>query len=94
MKNYPEMRKTGRQVHAKVKSFWGKKVNLKKMNLKIPFTRLCVPTDYGRKSCGLKKGAITGRVNPNGYPTDATSKLFIKFYWDPSGKFVSGQTGH
>ena len=94
LKNYPEMKNTAKKVHSKVKSYWGKKVNLKKLNLRVPFTRLCVPTNYGLRKCGLKKGAITGRVNPYGYKTDATSPLFIKFYWDPTGRFVSGRTGH
>ena len=95
VKAYPELKKIGKSAHSKVKSFWGKKLNVKKMNLRIPFTRACVPSSYGLKSCGLTPGMVSARVNPNGYETDATSKVFIKMFYDSkSGKFVSGQTGH
>ncbi len=94
-KRYPELRKIGKSAHSKVKSYWGKKVNVSKMNLRIPFTRVCVPSAYGLQSCGLKAGMISARINPNGYPTDATSDLFIKMFYDSKGgKFVSGRTGH
>ena len=89
------MKKIAKPVHSKVKSFWSKKVNTKKMNLRVPFTRVCVPSEYGLKKCGLKEGMISARVNPNGYQTDAKSKVFIKLFYDSkSGKLVSGQTGH
>ena len=82
-------------MFAKTKAFWGKKINLKKMSLRQPFTRVCVPSKVGLKSCGLKDGMIVGRVNPTGYARDAKAKTFIKFFYDSkSGKFVSGRTGH
>ena len=95
LKAYPELKQISKSAHSKIKSYWGKKVNLKKMNLRIPFTRVCVPSSYGLKSCGLKSGMISARVNPNGYKTDAKSDLFIKMFYDSkSGKLVSGRTGH
>lgn len=95
LKAHPELKNIAKSAHSKVKSFWSKKVNTKKMNLRVPFTRVCVPSSYGLKSCGLKQGMISARVNPNGYATDAKSKLFIKLFYDSkSGKLVSGQTGH
>ena len=71
-----------------------KKYPLKKASLKLPFTRICKPSAYGLKSCGLKEGMRTGRVNPNGYQTDSTSNLFYKFYWDGKNKLIAGKTGH
>jgi hypothetical protein len=71
-----------------------KQYPLKKANLRIPFTRVCKPSAYGLKNCGLQEGMLTGRVNPNGYPTDAKSNLFYKFYWDGKNKIVAGKTGH
>lgn len=94
LKANPELKKIGAAAHKKVKSFWSKKLNLKKMNLKVAFTRVCEPSEYGLKRCGLKKGMISGRVNPNGYKTDATSKVFIKMFFDSNtGTMVSGRTG-
>jgi hypothetical protein len=95
LKANPELKKIGAAAHSKVKSFWSKKLNLKKLNLQVPFTRVCVPSEYGLKRCGLKEGMISARVNPYGYKTDATSKVFIKMFFDSkTGKMVSGQTGH
>jgi len=93
LKEYPQIKGVARTVHKKIKAYYGKKgVNTKKMSLRIPFTRLCVPSEYGLKRCGLKKGTYNGRVNPNGYRTDKTSPLFIKFYYDGK-KIVTGKTG-
>jgi hypothetical protein len=95
LKANPELRTISKAAHSKIKSFWSKKLNLKKLDLRVPFTRVCVPSEFGLRRCGLKKGMISARVNPNGYKTDAKSKVFIKMFFDNNnGKIVSGQTGH
>lgn len=50
-------------------------------------------TKYGLKN-GLKKGDMVVRVNPNGYKTDAKSKLFYKAFVRNNRAQVAGRTGH
>ena len=90
VKANPDLKSAAKKVFGLIK----KQYPLKKANLKIPFTRVCKPSAYGLKSCGLKKGMLTGRVNPNGPTTDPTSKLFYKFYFDGNNRIVAGKTGH
>jgi hypothetical protein len=90
LKAYPELKKAAKQVF---KLLPKNGFPLKKANLRIPFTRVCVPSAKGLKN-GLKKGMIVGRVNPEGYAKDATSKTFYKFFFDGKNKLVAGRTGH
>jgi hypothetical protein len=86
----PDLKSDAKKIFSLLK----KQYPLKKASLRIPFTRVCKPSAYGLKNCGLQEGMRTGRVNPNGYPTDAKSKLFYKFFWDGRNKIVAGKTGH
>jgi len=55
-----------------------------------------VQTEYGIKNDGLKPTDMVIRVNPNGYKTDSTSKLFYKAMIR-NGKVYkgyAGRTGH
>lgn len=60
---------------------------------RVDSTSLCVQTKYGLKN-GLKKGDMVVRVNPNGYKTDAKSKLFYKAFVRNNRAQVAGRTGH
>ena len=53
-------------------------------------------TANGVKTLGLKKDDMVVRVNPNGYKTDAKSKLFYKAFIRGNKVYrgYAGRTGH
>eukprot|EP00889_Picochlorum_renovo_P007710 jgi/Picre1/34740/NNA_002206.t1 len=89
VKKYPSIKKNAPKVIKSLEKSGFKMT--KKFNFRMPYTRVCVPTKYGLKN-GLKKGDMVVRVNPNGYKTDAKSKLFYKAFVRNNRAQVAGRT--